>query len=240
MARIGEAAAVSDELERSISLIGEEKEPDADKRTADPAPALVSKPSTVEEVTPDRLFSLVSSAQEVKENKERLDKQFGGTLQLAAGLGVDLITGLSPDQVIRQRERFGNNCFPEPPMKGFFKLFMESFNDTILQVLIVAAVVSLIIGIITEPGHGWIEGTAILIAVFIVAIVTATNDYSKELQFRALEKTSEESERALVLRNGETLQVRRRRPPHMRCYTLCPPLRSNCCSSMFRGRTQEM
>ncbi|KAG5188374.1 hypothetical protein JKP88DRAFT_304841 [Tribonema minus] len=169
--------------------------------------AVEAQPSTVEEVTPDRLFSLVSSAQEVKENKERLDKQFGGTLQLAAGLGVDLITGLSPDQVIRQRERFGNNCFPEPPMKGFFKLFMESFNDTILQVLIVAAVVSLIIGIITEPGHGWIEGTAILIAVFIVAIVTATNDYSKELQFRALEKTSEESERALVLRNGETLQI---------------------------------
>lgn len=56
-------------------------------------------------------------------------------------------------------------------------------------------------------GQGWIEGVAILIAVFIVAIVTAGNDYSKELQFRALEKTSEEDNRAMVLRDGILVEV---------------------------------
>jgi P-type Ca2+ transporter type 2B len=168
---------------------------------------LVKPPQTFREVTPDKLYNLVSSAQEAKENKERLDKEFGGTLQLAASLGVDLIRGLSGDQVVKQREKFGNNCFPEPPMKGFWRLFFEAFQDTILLVLIAAAVVSLIVGMIEEPGHGWIEGVAILIAVLIVALVTAANDYSKELQFRALEKTSEETERAMVLRNGETMQV---------------------------------
>jgi Cation transporter/ATPase, N-terminus len=168
---------------------------------------LIKPPQTFREVTPDKLYNLVSSAQEAKENKERLDKEFGGTLQLAASLGVDLIRGLSGDQVVKQREKFGNNCFPEPPMKGFWKLFFEAFHDTILLVLIAAAIVSLIVGMIEEPGHGWIEGVAILIAVLIVALVTAANDYSKELQFRALEKTSEETERAMVLRNGETMQV---------------------------------
>lgn len=49
---------------------------------------------------------------------------------------------------------------------------------------------------------------AILMAVLIVALVTAGNDYSKELQFRALEKTSEEGNRAMVLRDGATQLVR--------------------------------
>lgn len=41
----------------------------------------------------------------------------------------------------------------------------------------------------------------------IVALVTAGNDYSKELQFRALEKTSEEGNRAMVLRDGDSQLV---------------------------------
>lgn len=56
--------------------------------------------------------------------------------------------------------------------------------------------------------QGWIDGIAILIAVLIVAFVSATNDYTKELQFRALEKTSEETNRSLVLRDGNTSLVR--------------------------------
>lgn len=36
------------------------------------------------------------------------------------------------------------------------------------------------------PGHGWLEGTAILTAVVIVVGVGAGNDYAKEKQFRAL------------------------------------------------------
>lgn len=45
-------------------------------------------------------------------------------------------------------------------------------------------------------------------AVLIVALVTAGNDYSKELQFRALEKTSEEGIRVMVLRDGASQLVR--------------------------------
>lgn len=41
-------------------------------------------------------------------------------------------------------------------------------------------------GFYSDPAKGWIEGVAILCAVLIVAVVTATNDYSKDKQFRAL------------------------------------------------------
>jgi len=60
-------------------------------------------------------------------------------------------------------------------------LFFESFNDTTLIVLITAAVISLVIGIAEDPRKGWIEGAAILLAVVVVAAVTATNNYSKEV-----------------------------------------------------------
>ncbi|CAN0230914.1 unnamed protein product, partial [Ectocarpus sp. 12 AP-2014] len=155
----------------------------------------------------DKLLALVSSAQEQEENRKRLDENFNGTTGLAKSLRVDLSQGLATGQVELLREAYGANAFPEIPMKGFCMLFAEAFNDTILLVLIAAAVVSLIIGLIDHPDIGWIDGVAILMAVLIVALVTAGNDYSKELQFRALEKTSEEGVRVMVLRDGASQLV---------------------------------
>lgn len=42
------------------------------------------------------------------------------------------------------------------------------------------------VGFYSDPAKGWVEGVAILCAVLVVAVVTATNDYSKDKQFRAL------------------------------------------------------
>lgn len=50
-------------------------------------------------------------------------------------------------QVELLRETYGQNEFPEIPMKGFWVLFFESFEDTILRVLIAASVVSLGVGL---------------------------------------------------------------------------------------------
>jgi magnesium-transporting ATPase (P-type) len=56
-----------------------------------------------------------------------------------------------------------------------------------LKVLIVAAIVSLILGIATEGwDDGWYEGVAILVAVAIIVNVTATNNWLKERQFQKL------------------------------------------------------
>ena len=64
---------------------------------------------------------------------------------------------------------------------------MECFEDKILKILLVAALVSLVVGVITEGIEtGWIEGFGIFIAVFIIVSVTAVNNYLKEKQFRKL------------------------------------------------------
>eukprot|EP01038_Epipyxis_sp_PR26KG_P006057 gene6057-8339_t len=118
-------------------------------------------------------------------------------------IGVNPEKGLTKAQVTSLRTKFGDNKFPESPLVGFFELLFNALSDTTLVILMIAAVISLIIGVLFEDKQtGWIEGAAILIAVFLVSNITAGNDYSKQLQFRALEASSAEDERCSVLRDG--------------------------------------
>jgi magnesium-transporting ATPase (P-type) len=146
-------------------------------------------------------------SQAAEENRKYLDS-IGGPDALATMIGTDTQRGLTAAQVEIQRDRFGTNEFPQTPMTGFFTLWFEAFQDPTLLILIAAAVVSLVIGIIEEgTEHGWIEGAAILIAVVCVATVSAGNDYTKELQFRALESSSQADERTSVIRDGAVERI---------------------------------
>ena len=71
------------------------------------------------------------------------------------------------------------------------------------MILIIAACISFAIGYWEDPKIGWIEGAAIFIAVFLVSNISAFNDYSKELQFRELEASSQQDEKASVFRMGK-------------------------------------
>jgi Ca2+-transporting ATPase len=141
------------------------------------------------------------------ENRKALD-DIGGIPGLQSMMGVDLQKGLTKDQVQKMRTDFGTNEFPEAPLDSYFMLLYEALTDTTLLILIAAATVSLIIGITVEAGeHGWVEGAAIFIAVFLVSNISAGNDYSKQLQFRALEHSSNEDDRCSVLRDGEIERI---------------------------------
>ena len=97
---------------------------------------------------------------------------------------------------------------------GFCRLYFEALNDFMLKILLVSAVVSIVASMIVEVDHrstgktlkltllAWIEGTAILLAVQVVATVTAWNDYKKEQQFLALNKLSDSKNTFALIRNG--------------------------------------
>ncbi len=55
--------------------------------------------------------------------------------------------------------------------------------------------------------EGWIDGIAIVIAILAVALVTATNNYRKELQFRALRQDANDMVRIRCIRNGTEVPV---------------------------------
>jgi P-type Ca2+ transporter type 2C len=142
-------------------------------------------------------------------NKIALKKR-GGVEALAKALNVDIDKGLLKEEGDQQystrRQVFGSNVYPEPPIKTWCALFIESFNDPTLLILLVAAAVSLVVGFIEHPEQGWIEGTTIFLACLIVAFVTATNDYEKDKQFRALKGESDDI-LIKVLRDGQQRSV---------------------------------
>lgn len=76
-----------------------------------------------------------------------------------------------------------------------------------LRILIVAAFVSLAIGVIEEGWEeGWIEGFAIFVAVITIVCVTAGNNYMKEKQFRKLNEQAK-NRNINVIRAGRVFSL---------------------------------
>lgn len=86
-------------------------------------------------------------------------------------------------------------------------MFVENFEDFILKVLIGAAAVSLILGIINEGwAKGWIEGVSIFIAIAIILTVNTSNNYIKEKQFQQLQAKQDVTS-ARVTRDGKIMTI---------------------------------
>lgn len=80
--------------------------------------------------------------------------------------------------------RYGKNYKRPPKIRSLFELILENFEDRILQILLIAATVALIVGVVQHGWEtGWVEGMSIYIAVCIIVTVTAGNNYIKEKQF---------------------------------------------------------
>lgn len=153
------------------------------------------------------LFDKMNVPQGRVENREFLDTLAGdgscGVNALVRMVGLNVATGLTASQIEKYRTMFGTNAMPASPKTSYFMLLIRALSDVTLLILLAAAAVSFAIGFWEDPKIGWIEGTAIFIAVFLVSNISAGNDYSKELQFRALEASSAQDQRSSVFRNGQ-------------------------------------
>ena len=136
---------------------------------------------------------------------------FGGSAGVLARYQTSATLGIAgtTEDLTARRAQFGENRLPEPAHESWWAIFFDCFKDLILIILLVAAVVALIVGIIEHGAQtGWIDGVAILLACIIVATVTATNDYNKQLQFRKLAKESQSMVEARVVRDGREMLVK--------------------------------
>ena len=137
-------------------------------------------------------------------------KDYGGIDGIAKILKTDKERGLTKEEANSPERiaKYGRNVLPEPPSKSLLTLIFEGLQDKTLIMLIIAATVSLILGITEDPKSGWIEGTAILCAVVIVVMVSSINDYQKEKQFRKLNE-KKNNKPVKVIRDGqmETISV---------------------------------
>jgi Ca2+-transporting ATPase len=111
--------------------------------------------------------------------------------------------GTVPVGAERRTLIFGSNLIPPEKPASILSIIWETIlDDPILKILIVGATVTLIIGTVTDPAHGWVDGIAILAAVIIVLTVTAGNDYSKDKKFKKL-LLMQSDKKAKVIRGGK-------------------------------------
>ncbi|KAG2771804.1 hypothetical protein JG687_00018253 [Phytophthora cactorum] len=145
---------------------------------------------------------------------EKLAEQLesvGGLEGVAAALDVDLRQGLDAndaDDLRRREEFFGKNYIPPPKAKSFLELMWDAFQDVTIIILTISGIFSIALSS-TVGDHkktGWVEGACIILAVVVVTLVTAVNDYQKEQQFRSLNAVKED-EKIKVIRNGVPTEV---------------------------------
>ena len=111
---------------------------------------------------------------------------------------VDKSKGLSNEQVEKLREKYGTNELETKKKKSLFVKFLEQFKDFMIIILIIAAIISGIVGYI--EGEGITDSIIILIVVIVNAIIGVAQESKAEKSLEALQKLS--SHVAKVLRNG--------------------------------------
>ncbi|KAI9294032.1 PMCA-type calcium-translocating P-type ATPase [Neoconidiobolus thromboides FSU 785] len=150
-------------------------------------------------------------------------KKLGNVDGLAKGLKVDLSTGLLKDESIQgydsgscaRQEVYGKNVMPETEQRSLLSLIWEAYQDHTLILLSIASLVSLAVGLYEdsqkdpngdEPRVGWVEGAAIIVAVLVVVLTNAVNDYQKEKQFRKL-NAKKDDRLVKVVRDGREEEI---------------------------------
>mmetsp|Transcript_39 Transcript_39/g.80 ORF Transcript_39/g.80 Transcript_39/m.80 type:complete len:1082 (+) Transcript_39:405-3650(+) len=158
--------------------------------------------------SPSKVRETISRINEPQSRETNLSNlvSLGSIDGIASFLHTNRSSGLSSSSISQRRSLYGCNALPSSPRKTWFQLFVDSFDDETVQILIAAAIVSLLVGMYDDPKTGYIEGCAILAAVLIVSIVTACNDYQKETQFRALSKANDDVQ-VLVKRDNVIVSI---------------------------------
>ena len=114
-------------------------------------------------------------------------------------LQTDLENGLTSEQVESKQKENGQNELKAKKKKTLFQKFLEQFKDFTIIVLIVAAIVSGIVGI--SEGEGITDTIIILIVVILNAVIGVAQESKAEKSLEALQKLSDHASK--VIRNGK-------------------------------------
>ena len=118
-------------------------------------------------------------------------------------LATDIEKGLSSKQVEEKQQNVGFNELKARKKKSLIVKFLEQFKDFMIIVLIIAAIVSGIVGIL--EGEGITDTIIILIVVIINAIIGVAQENKAEKSLEALQKLSAHASK--VIRNGKMIVI---------------------------------
>ena len=114
-------------------------------------------------------------------------------------LETDLEKGLSKEEVEKRKKQYGLNELEQKKKKSLFQKFLEQFKDFMIIVLIIAAIVSGVVGV--AEGEGITDTIIILIVVVLNAIIGVVQENKAEKSLEALQKLSAHASK--VIRDGK-------------------------------------
>lgn len=115
-------------------------------------------------------------------------------------------SGLTDEEVLRSREKYGVNLLTPPKRPSLWKLYLEKFQDPVIRILLVAAVFSLIISFIENE---YAETIGIIIAILLATGISFFFEYDAGKKFDLLNAVNEET-LVKVIRNGKVQEVPRK------------------------------
>jgi Ca2+-transporting ATPase len=120
---------------------------------------------------------------------------------------VEVSKGLSKSDVERKRKKYGWNELQKEPGKPMWKLVLEQFDDTLVKILLFAALVSFVLAV--TDGHGedgltaYVEPLVILMILILNASVGVWQESNAENALEALKEM--QSAHAEVIREGVSI-----------------------------------
>ncbi len=119
--------------------------------------------------------------------------------ELIKQFNTDLSKGLTSEEAGRRLEQNGPNEFKKEKKKGIVAKFFEQFKSFMILVLLVAAVISGVVGYMN--GEGFTDAIIIMAIVILNAIIGVAQELKAEKSLEALEKMS--APYSKVIRNGQ-------------------------------------
>ena len=114
--------------------------------------------------------------------------------------------GLTQEAVLRSREKYGENVLTPPKRPSMWRLYLEKYEDPMVRILLVAAVVSLVLSFIKQD---FIETTGIIAAVILATTVGFYFERDAARKFDVLTRIGEEQP-VRVWREGHIVEIPRR------------------------------
>ena len=123
-------------------------------------------------------------------------------------------TGLSESEVLKSREKYGENVLTPPARTPMWKLFLEKFSDPIIRILLVALLLSVGVSIYHiatgEAGMSALfEPAGIALAILLATVVGFLFEMSAAKKFDILNQVNDDLP-VKVIRGGHILEIPKR------------------------------
>lgn len=114
-----------------------------------------------------------------------------------------MYNGLTDDEVIENRKKYGSNELSKSKKDGFFKLLISTLGDPIIKILLIALAIKTVF---LFKNFDWYETIGIVIAILLASLISSISEYGSE---QAFEKLQDEVARikCKVIRNGQKIEI---------------------------------